>query len=108
MEGYFLYIANKLDRIRNGDTPEKFDILRELRGFELWRAVLAEFIATMLFVFMGTMSAVALEPATTMAYDVVNVNGTARNITIEYSDGSAKYVRVSFSPFYMKSLLMMS
>lgn len=58
MDGYFLYIADRLDRIRVGEGKGKFDLLGELKSWELWRAVLAEGVATMLFVFIGTASAV--------------------------------------------------
>ncbi|XP_060576032.1 aquaporin AQPAe.a-like [Ruditapes philippinarum] len=59
MEGYFLYIANHLENIRLTDSrsslPNK--TIHELKTWDLWRAVLAEFVATVLFVFIGTMSA---------------------------------------------------
>ncbi|KAL4218102.1 Aquaporin-4 [Mactra antiquata] len=76
MDGYFLSIASKLDSIRLQSTTGKLDILRELKSFELWRGVLAEFLATMLFVFIGTMSAV----------DVVNP-----------LDLSSKFIRIAFT-----------
>ena len=57
MDGYFLYIANRLDNIRT-EGPGKLDIVGELKSWDLWRAVLAEGVATMLFVFVGTASIV--------------------------------------------------
>lgn len=60
MDGYFLHVANRLDKIRTGDNHGKSEFLKELKTLDLWRAVLAEFVATMLFVFIGTMSAVGI------------------------------------------------
>ena len=68
MEGYFIHIANHIERIRRNDTkselPRTFTrkIIQEMKSWELWRAVLAEFLATFLFVFIGTMSAVGIVP----------------------------------------------
>ena len=55
MDAYFLYVADRLEKIRNGEAK---GLLGELKSWELWRAVLAEGVATMLFVFIGTASAV--------------------------------------------------
>ena len=60
MDGYFLYVANRLDKIRNGDSPVKSEFLRELKTWSLWRAVFAS-CSNKLFVFIGTMSAVGIE-----------------------------------------------
>lgn len=59
MDGYFLYIASKLEGLRKGG-PERgvFDILGEIKSLDLWRAVLAEGLATMIFVFVGTSATV--------------------------------------------------
>ena len=85
MDGYFLYIAARLDKLRQGgDAAGAGNWAMELRGWPLWRAVIAEFLATFLFVFIGTMSAVDIVPA---------------------GDLNAKFVRVSvfilFSFFYI-------
>ena len=58
MDGYFLHIANRLDKIRTGDGQGNFNIFGELKSWDLWRAVLAEGVATLLFVFVGTASIV--------------------------------------------------
>ncbi|XP_052762100.1 aquaporin AQPAe.a-like [Mya arenaria] len=60
MDAYFIYLANKVESIRIGSPPDGVGILRELRTLDLWRGALAEFMATLLFVFIGTMSAVAV------------------------------------------------
>ena len=60
MDGYFLHIANRLDSIRT-EGQGKLDIIGELKSWDLWRAVLAEGLATMLFVFVGTASIVLPE-----------------------------------------------
>lgn len=63
-----MHIANHLERIRRAEdnvSEEKSflgKILQELKSWDLWRAVLAECIATFLFVFIGTMSAVGIAP----------------------------------------------
>ncbi|XP_046362414.1 aquaporin-4-like isoform X1 [Haliotis rufescens] len=59
MEGYFIYVANKLDSIRFGPSSggKLFD-LREVKTLSFWRAVSAEFLATMMFVFLGSASAI--------------------------------------------------
>lgn len=63
MEAFVLYIANKLQEIRFG-TPKEVRILQlgELKTWSFWRAVLAEFVGTLLFVFLGVASAVPLQP----------------------------------------------
>lgn len=67
MDGYFIHIANRLDKIRRGgdnNKPTDFfgSLKQELVSWELWRAVLAEFLATFVFVFIGTMSTVHMVP----------------------------------------------
>jgi hypothetical protein len=68
MEGYFIHIANHVERIRSShsktELPRSFSgkIIKELKSWELWRSVLAEFIATLLFVFIGTMSTLPIVP----------------------------------------------
>lgn len=95
MDGYFYYITNKLEAIRLGQTSGRFDIVGELKSYELWRAVSAEFIATMLFVFIGTMSAVTLDANDDVMTGVVDMQGTQWNITMSaITDPSAKYVKV--------------
>lgn len=56
-----LYIANKLQEIRFG-RPKEVRILQfaELKTWAFWRAVLAEFVGTLLFVFLGVASTVPL------------------------------------------------
>ena len=72
MEGYFSYIANRLENIRQADNHSTVPysltqkIIKEVKSWELWRAVLAELIATCLFVFVGTMSTVDI---TSQFYD---------------------------------------
>ena len=58
MDAYFLYITSKLEKLRKGPERNLLDIAGELKSWDLWRAVLAEGIATMLFVFVGTSSIV--------------------------------------------------
>ncbi|XP_041360895.1 aquaporin-2-like isoform X3 [Gigantopelta aegis] len=60
LEGFFIYISNKLESIRFGHTKTKYKIidLQELKSVALWRAVFAEFLASILFVYLGAQSAV--------------------------------------------------
>ena len=58
MDAYFLYITSKLEKLRKGPERNLLDIAGEFKSWDLWRAVLAEGIATMLFVFVGTSSIV--------------------------------------------------
>lgn len=58
MDAYFLYITSKLEKLRKGPERSLFDIAGEFKSWDLWRAVLAEGVATMLFVFAGTSSIV--------------------------------------------------
>ena len=76
MEGYFLNVAHKLETKRIGPGLGKCDILAELKTWDLWRAVIAEGVATALFVLIGTMS-------------VMDIGGT------DQGDTNAKFVRVS-------------
>jgi len=55
-----MYLVNKLESIRVGTISDKLDILRELRSLDLWRGVAAEFVATLLFVLISTLSCVAI------------------------------------------------
>ncbi|XP_060565223.1 aquaporin FA-CHIP-like [Ruditapes philippinarum] len=57
MEGYFLHIASKLEELRVRPGTGKFNLLTELKSWDLWRGVIAELIATALFVLIGSMSA---------------------------------------------------
>ena len=82
MDGYFLYIADRLDRIRVGEGKGKFDLIGELKSWELWRAVLAEGVATMLFVFIGTASAVLPAGEALSAAVIVRVGRTITAINI--------------------------
>jgi hypothetical protein len=57
MEGYFMHVSQKVAEVRFGkDAEEKFYSVRELKTWTFWRAVLAEFVGTMLFVFLGCAS----------------------------------------------------
>lgn len=58
MDGYFLYVAHKLEKLRTGPQRSLLDVVGEIKSWDLWRAVLAEGVATMLFVFIGTSSIV--------------------------------------------------
>ena len=73
MDAYFLYVANRIDKIRAGEGSGKFDIVGELKSWELWRAVMAEGVATMLFVFIGTASAVLPLGEVLMAAKIIRV-----------------------------------
>ncbi|KAH3700204.1 aquaporin AQPAn.G-like [Dreissena polymorpha] len=60
MDSYFLYIASRLEKLRrdkdaNNRSGSWFG---ELKQLQFWRAAAAECLATLLFVFIGTMSAV--------------------------------------------------
>ena len=59
MEGFFIYISNKLEAIRFGHSKTKYKIVdfQELKSVALWRAVFAEFMASMIFVYLGAQSA---------------------------------------------------
>ncbi|CAL1534272.1 unnamed protein product, partial [Lymnaea stagnalis] len=59
MEALYVHIANKLEAIRYGKPKPsgKFFDLSELKSLDLWRAVFAEFLAQVLFVFLGCASA---------------------------------------------------
>ena len=62
MEAWVVYIANKLQEIRFG-KPKEVRILQfgELKTWAFWRAVLAEFVGTLLFVFLGCASTIPLD-----------------------------------------------
>ncbi|XP_052773692.1 aquaporin-5-like [Mya arenaria] len=76
IDGYFLYLASRLDKLRQGDNTEDRNWLQELKTVSLWRAVLAEFIATLMFVFIGTMSAVDIVPITDTAGKFIRIGLT--------------------------------
>ncbi|XP_076456846.1 aquaporin-5-like [Babylonia areolata] len=61
MEGLYVYTANKLEAVRKGDDgakkPYKIVDVQELKSLAFWRAVFAEFLAQILFVFLGGCSA---------------------------------------------------
>lgn len=62
MEALFIHIANKLENIRFGrhsPSGKVFD-LSEVKSVDLWRAVFAEFLAQVLFLFLGGASAIAI------------------------------------------------
>ncbi|XP_055957781.1 aquaporin AQPAe.a-like [Patella vulgata] len=58
MDALFIYVSNKLEEIKYGpqDGKSKLINLKEMKSFAFWRAVIAEFLATMLFVFLGVAS----------------------------------------------------
>ena len=58
MDAYFLYLTSKLEKLRTGPERSLLDMKREILSWDLWRGTLAEGIATMLFVFIGTASIV--------------------------------------------------
>mgnify|MGYP000435170930 FL=1 len=60
MDGYFVHIASRLESLRQGGKGEETGWLGELKSWSLWRAVAAEFLATMMFVFIGTMAACSM------------------------------------------------
>ncbi|XP_052773593.1 aquaporin-5-like [Mya arenaria] len=76
IDGYFVYLASRLDKLRQGGDTETGNWLQELKTWPLWRAVLAEFLATLLFVFIGTMSAVDIVPITDPAGKFVRIGLT--------------------------------
>ena len=73
MDGYFLYIASKLEKLRR---PQRrlLDIKGEIKSWDLWRGVIAEGIATMLFVFVGTASIVFPIGETLTSASIVKVS----------------------------------
>lgn len=86
MEGYFVHIASHVEKIRRADggAPEantiQGKILQEIKSWELWRAVLAEFIATLLFVFIGTMSAVGMVTVVDEWAKIIRVSSTSQKV----------------------------
>ncbi|XP_052770365.1 aquaporin FA-CHIP-like [Mya arenaria] len=76
VDGYFIYLASRLDKLRKGGDTETGNWLQELQTWPLWRAVLAEFLATLVFVFIGTMSAVDIVPLTDPAGKFVRIGLT--------------------------------
>lgn len=71
MDGYFLDLTRRIERIRLGDTP--IGMLQELKSRDFWRAVFAEFIATMVFLFIATMAAVPLVPVDGVQANIIKV-----------------------------------
>ena len=63
MEGLMLYVSDKLSEIRFGKKKDndKCCGLKELATWVFWRAVIAEFLGTMLFVFLGCASVIPLK-----------------------------------------------
>jgi len=62
MEALYIHIANKLESLRFGSGGGGYKLinLEELRTLALWRAVFAEFLAQVIFVFMGCASAIKI------------------------------------------------
>lgn len=73
MDAYFLHVSSRLDKLRQGEQAGSGGWLDELKSWPLWRAVLAEFLATMLFVFIGTMSATAMADTTDLDAKFIRV-----------------------------------
>jgi glycerol uptake facilitator-like aquaporin len=71
MDGYFVDLTRRIEKLRNGDLPS--GMLQELKSRALWRAVFAEFIATMVFLFIATMAAVPLLPVEGTEATIVKV-----------------------------------
>ncbi|XP_052771040.1 aquaporin-1-like [Mya arenaria] len=76
IDGYFFYLVRLMDELRQGDKKKQEKWVDELKEWPFWRAVIAEFMATFLFIFISTMSAVDMD--TTV-------------------DPSAKYVKVGLT-----------
>ncbi|XP_069106459.1 aquaporin-1-like [Argopecten irradians] len=75
MEAYVHQISNKLSDIRAPKEPETKPLqFGELKLWTFWRAVLAEFIGTMIFVFLGCMSALPLRTHTPLDHDPVKIS----------------------------------
>ncbi|XP_022345267.2 aquaporin AQPAn.G-like [Crassostrea virginica] len=63
MEGYFMYVSQKVAEARFGkDENQKVTSVKELKTWKFWRAVLAELVGTMFFVFLGCASTVTTTP----------------------------------------------
>uniref|UniRef100_A0A8W8NLK5 Uncharacterized protein n=1 Tax=Magallana gigas TaxID=29159 RepID=A0A8W8NLK5_MAGGI len=58
MEGYFMHVSKKVADARFGKEQEEEKVysVRELKSWKFWRAVMAEFVGTLLFVFLGCAS----------------------------------------------------
>ena len=62
MESYFLYITNKIQEIRFGKPKQlTFCDLSEVKTWLFWRAVMAEYVGTLLFVFLASQSTIPLD-----------------------------------------------
>ncbi|KAJ8321676.1 hypothetical protein KUTeg_000147 [Tegillarca granosa] len=61
MEGYVNHLVKKLQEIQFGQDPEIPQLsFVELRSWNFWKGVIGEFVATLLFVYMGVSSTVVL------------------------------------------------
>ena len=56
MDSYFMDIRNKFENLKARRLDSKLDASKEIVRLSFWRDVLAEGLATMLFVFVGTAS----------------------------------------------------
>ncbi|KAL5015283.1 hypothetical protein ScPMuIL_009553 [Solemya velum] len=58
MEALFVYVSKKLEAIRYGPQPEcsPLHCIQEIKTLAFWRAVFAELLATLIFVFLGCAS----------------------------------------------------
>ncbi|OWF45172.1 Aquaporin-1 [Mizuhopecten yessoensis] len=75
MEAYMHYVSSKIADIRSPTEPETKPLqFGELKLWPFWRAVLAEFVGTMLFVFLGCMSAIGLQVYAPPGHDPVKIS----------------------------------
>ncbi|XP_033727444.1 aquaporin-1-like [Pecten maximus] len=75
MEAFVHHITNKLSEIRKPKEPETKPLqFGELKLWSFWRAVLAELVGTMLFVFLGCMSSIPLRTHTPLDHDPVKIS----------------------------------
>lgn len=58
-----MYVSQKVAEARFGkDENQKVTSVKELKTWKFWRAVLAEMVGTMFFVFLGCASTVTTTP----------------------------------------------
>ncbi|KAJ8321681.1 hypothetical protein KUTeg_000152 [Tegillarca granosa] len=61
MEGFVNHVAYKLNEVRFGcDDSVNCSSFKELKTKSYWKGVLAELVATLLFVYMGVSSTIVL------------------------------------------------
>ena len=83
MEGLFIHTASKLESIRTGnDCKKRADCTLskdDITSWPVWRAALAEFLAQVLFVFLGGCTAMITGPCDDCA-KVVKVSINVENL----------------------------